>query len=110
MQCRSHIVTSAIVVLLSIPASAQTAESFSIPLRESSVGNTQCPLSYWFRTPAQMWKDHWASLQAGNLQLAICDYAPNAQVVMPGSVLTSRDQILAGLSGFYNLFGGVPTF
>jgi hypothetical protein len=45
-------------------------------------------------------------MQAGNVDEAMCDYADDAVVVMPGQTVTGLDNIRAGLSGVGGLLGG----
>jgi hypothetical protein len=66
-------------------------------------GGFRCPRGRQNRTPEQVWAARIAALSVGNIDLAMCDYARNATVVMPGSVLTGRAQIKAGFLAFAQL-------
>ncbi|MBX5483466.1 MAG: nuclear transport factor 2 family protein [Myxococcaceae bacterium] len=51
-----------------------------------------------------------AALAAGDLQGAMCAYAKDAVVIMPGSVIRGRDDITTSFASFAALFGGeMPT-
>jgi hypothetical protein len=58
------------------------------------------------RTAEQTIREHVALLQAGNLDQALCDYAEDAAVILPGQVATGLDNIRAGLAGVGALLGG----
>lgn len=62
------------------------------------------------RTPTEVIENHVALIGAGNLDQAMCDYAPDATVILPGQIIRGVDQIRAALLGFQQLFGGAtPT-
>jgi hypothetical protein len=60
------------------------------------------------RTPEQTILDHVASIEAGRLDEAMCDFAPNAAIILPGQVVTGLDAIRGGLEGIGALLGGAP--
>lgn len=69
-----------------------------------------CSHDLKFRTPTEVIDEHIALIQAGNIEQAMCDFAPDATVILPGQVITGLDNIQAGLAGFGQLFGGAtPT-
>jgi hypothetical protein len=69
-----------------------------------------CPTSLLQRTAAQVWADHLDALQNGDLDRAMCDYAENAKVIMPGFIASGPAEIRAGFLGFAQLVGGmIPT-
>lgn len=70
-------------------------------------GGFRCPPQRHQRTPQQVLADHEAAIASGNLDLVMCDYDDDAQVLMPGTVLSGEDEIRAALSGFMAAFGGV---
>jgi hypothetical protein len=45
-------------------------------------------------------------MQAGQMEEAICDYAENAVVIMPGQTISGRKAIGEGLLGMGSLLGG----
>lgn len=97
------------MVGITVIAASGTAEAKGWPFGEI-LGSDGCPIRYNFRTPQQVMADHIAALEAGDLQRAMCDYAQDAVVIMPGSVIRGRAAITEGFSQFYQLFGGrVPT-
>ena len=62
------------------------------------------------RTPEETITEHLFLLQNGNLDQAMCDYADDATVVLPGQVVTGLTNIRAGLEQIGSLLGGtVPT-
>jgi hypothetical protein len=65
-----------------------------------------CPGDLKHRTPAETIEEHVALLQAGDLDQAMCDYAEDAVVILPGQIARGVDQIRTGLEGFAGLFGG----
>lgn len=70
----------------------------------------ECPRHLRQRSAEETITEHIALLQAGKLDEAMCDYAPNAAVILPGQVAEGRDAIRAGLEGIGSLLGGVvPT-
>ena len=61
------------------------------------------------RTPEEAIQEHLALLQAGLIDQAMCDYADDAEVVLPGQVITGLANIRAGLEQITGLLGVVPT-
>lgn len=47
------------------------------------------------RTPRQVYDDHWESIQAGDMDGVIADYAEDAVFVQPGKVARGHTEILA---------------
>jgi len=86
---------------------AQTAEAAKPP--------SICPKGLKHRTAQQTIEDHLAALQVGNFDLAMCDFADDAVVllapldgpggVIPPQVTTGLDNIKAGLMGVIGLLG-----
>lgn len=69
-----------------------------------------CPRHLERRSPEETINEHIALLNAGKLDEAMCDYAPDAVVILPGQIAEGRDAIRAGLEGIGSLLGGVlPT-
>ena len=78
----------------------------SAPAREAGARERrECPSGLSRRTPEEAIVEHLALLQAGNLEAALCDYAEDAVVILPGQVASGIDEIRVGLSGFAQLFG-----
>ncbi len=107
---------AAALVLLLVPTSAR-AEGAAlkgvhgitapVPLPVLAPG---CPLRLLGRTPQQVWNEHLAALQAGDFDRAMCDYAWDARVLMPGTVLRGFNQVKAGFLSFNQLVGNaLPT-
>lgn len=61
----------------------------------------------FLRTPRQVIEDHYAAKLAGDLDKAMCDYAPHARVLTADGATTGRDGIREGYEDLVNLFGGV---
>lgn len=69
-----------------------------------------CPKHLDRRSPEETINEHIALLNAGKLDEAMCDYAADAVVILPGQIAEGRDAIRAGLEGIGSLLGGVlPT-
>jgi len=60
------------------------------------------------RTPEEAITEHLALLQADRLDDAMCDYAEDAAVVLPGQVVTGLANIRAGLEQIGTLLGTKP--
>jgi hypothetical protein len=58
------------------------------------------------RTAEQTVRDHVAAIQAGNIDQAMCDFAEDAAIILPGQVVTGLDNSRGGLSGISALLGG----
>jgi hypothetical protein len=65
-----------------------------------------CSTALKHRTAEQTIREHISLLQAGKLDLAMCDYDENAVVVLPNQLVTGLDAIRGGLSGVGALLGG----
>lgn len=72
----------------------------------TATGPRRCPIELMHRTPEETVLDHVAAIQEGDLDAAMCDFAPNASVILPGQVATGLDDIRAGLEGMGGLLGG----
>ena len=71
---------------------------------------TACSDDLKHRTPEEAIHEHLALLQAGMLDQAMCDYAEDAEVVLPGQVVTGLANIRAGLEQIGGFLGGtIPT-
>jgi hypothetical protein len=64
-----------------------------------------CPSGLGRRTAQEAIVEHLALLRAGDLEGALCDYADDAVVILPGQVASGIDEIRTGLSAFAQLFG-----
>jgi hypothetical protein len=67
----------------------------------------RCSPWRFLRSPRQVMVDHQAALLSGDMDKAMCDYAPHARVLSEGGVQVGRDQIRAGFEGMAGLFGGI---
>jgi len=67
-----------------------------------------CPHDLKHRTPEGAIQEHVALLQAGDVEQALCGYARDAVVILPGQIARGRNEIRLGLEGFAALFGGAP--
>ena len=65
-----------------------------------------CSHSLKHRSAQQTISEHLALLQAGKVDEAMCDYAEDAVVVLPGQTVRGLDNIRMGLSGVGALLGG----
>jgi hypothetical protein len=85
----------------------------SAPSAESALAKKKnpppCSPDLKHRTPEEAIEEHIALLQAGNIDQAMCDYADDAEVVLPGQVITGLANIRAGLEQITGLLGVVPT-
>ncbi|MET0595186.1 MAG: hypothetical protein ABW133_20975 [Polyangiaceae bacterium] len=61
------------------------------------------------RTAEEAIQEHLALLQAGMIEQAMCDYADDAELVLPGQVITGVANIRAGLEQVLGLIGVSPT-
>jgi hypothetical protein len=78
----------------------------SAPAREAGAAAQRgCPAGLRHRAPTEVIEEHVALLQAGNLEGALCDFAADAVVILPGQIASGIDEIRSGLSGFAQLFG-----
>src|SRR5262245_57702289 len=69
-----------------------------------------CPDDLKHRTPQQTIEQHLAFMKAGDLDAAMCDFADDAKIVLPGQVVTGLPDIRAGLTQIGALLGGtIPT-
>jgi hypothetical protein len=98
---------SALLVLggSTVASSAAHADSALAKKKNPSL----CSPDLKHRTPAEAIDEHLALLQAGNIEQAMCDYADDAQVILPGQVITGLPNIRAGLEQITGLLGIVPT-
>jgi len=74
--------------------------------RDAKPDNRLCSPGLKDRSAEQTIREHIAFLQAGNLDAAMCDYADEAVVVLPGQVISGLDNIRGGLAGVGALLGG----
>src|SRR5262245_41878284 len=91
-----------------------TALGFSLLLggslcwsRSALAGNRQreCPKHLNHRTPEETIDEHLALIAAGEIDQAMCDYAPNATVITTTGPISGLDNIRNGLAFFSVLFG-----
>jgi hypothetical protein len=75
-------------------------------MEASARGHTDCSRRLHHRNAQQTIEEHLALMQAGKLEEAMCDYAEDAVVVMPGQVIQGRANISTGLSNVTGLIGG----
>jgi hypothetical protein len=68
---------------------------------------TACPQGLQSRTPQQVLVDHRAALTAGDLELAMCNFAEDAVVIHDNGIDRGRDAIRASLAFLQFVFGGV---
>lgn len=103
-----NLIAAVAALTLAVPFTANAQEAAaSAPLPITAPG---CSPTLKQRTPEQVIADHYAALGAGDLERAMCDYAVDARVIMPGSVGRGIDQIRAGFLGMAQMFGGaMPT-
>jgi hypothetical protein len=72
----------------------------------SAHGRSDCPHPQHHRTAKETIEQHLALMQAGRMEEAICDYAENAVVIMPGQTISGRKAIGEGLLNMGSLLGG----
>jgi hypothetical protein len=60
------------------------------------------------RSAEETVREHVALLVAGNLDQAMCDYAENARVILPGQVIRGLADIKGALTSVGSLLGGAP--
>jgi ketosteroid isomerase-like protein len=73
---------------------------------DQAAGAKACPAHLKQRSAEETIQEHLALLQAGEIDLAMCDYAEEAVVILPGQVVTGLDNIRGGLGGVGALLGG----
>lgn len=89
-----------------IAAIVSIACTRSAPTEEADAEvRSGCPSGLSDRTPTEAIEEHLALLQGGELERALCDYASDAVVMLPGQISSGIDAIRIGLSGFAQLFG-----
>lgn len=94
-------------IRIGISVLGTTALSLMLAPSQAIAGHNQdCPGDLEHRTTEQTIEEHIALIQAGNIDEALCDYAPDAAVILPGQVVTGLDNIRAGLEGIGSLLGG----
>lgn len=71
----------------------------AVPRHAAAANRPGCSNDLKHRTAELAIREHLALLQAGNLEQAMCDYDQNAVVILPTQLVTSLDQIQAGLAG-----------
>ena len=107
----------AAVALTPLAAAAQDATTLVFPSSTSTAVvpvlpqlQSGCSPTLLTRSAAQVWADHLDALQKGDIDRAMCDYAANAKVIMPGSVASGAAAIRAGFLQFGALVGfATPT-
>jgi hypothetical protein len=75
--------------------------------QEAQAGNRPgCSKDLKKRSAEDAIRQHLALLQSGQIDAAMCDYDDEAEVILPGQVVTGLDNIRAGLTGVGALLGG----
>jgi hypothetical protein len=97
-------------LLLGIPSLAVALAAASLFIAAPAHGETRrsCPPPDLRKSPEQMLRQHVALLGSGQVDAAVCDYAEDASVILPGQVVRGREAISSALSGFASLLGGAP--
>jgi ketosteroid isomerase-like protein len=83
-----------------------TAALVLAPADVSAHRRSDCPRGLHRRSPEETIRQHLAFINAGDLDAAMCDYADDAIVMLPGQVVRSKQQIRMGLEGMSALLGG----
>lgn len=113
MNC-SRLVSRRVVANVALTALVGVAAAALMPSSAQAEGQRrQCPHHLKNRSPEQTVREHFALIQAGNLELAMCDYAEDAVVIIApqdpsattAQVVTGLANIRAGLEGFASVFG-----
>jgi hypothetical protein len=65
----------------------------------------RCPVDLHLRTPEETIEEHIALIQAGEMERAMCNFAQDAVVMLPGQIVRGKTEIQAGLEAFAGLFG-----
>ena len=68
-------------------------------------GLDECPKQLQHRSPEQVLEAHLAAFRSGNAALMACDYAKDAVVMLPGTVVQGPEQIQALFAGFFQAAG-----
>ncbi len=89
-------------IVLAFVALGAAPPSNNRPAEDQSI----CPHDREDRTALEVWNDHLAAIQSGNIALIACDYAEDATVVMPGTVISGKANVLAAFEAFAQLLGG----
>lgn len=120
-----RIVTSLVAAIALLPSMAAAGQDSELVTVQSLLGfelppelkqythlsnGYRCNPWRLLRTPKQVILEHQAALLSGDINRAMCDYAPNARVLTADGVDVGRDAILQGFLAMADLFGGVmPT-
>ena len=105
MSTRQRLLTVRLLVIgLSALSIAATATLLAPSARAAS--RPGCPQALKHRSAQQTISEHLALLQAGRVDEAMCDYAEDAVVLLPGQTVRGLASIRAGLSGVGALLGG----
>ena len=99
----------AALALTPLAAAAQTATTAPVVpvIPQLQPG---CSPTLLLRSSQQVWADHLDALQKGQIDRAMCDYAANAKVIMPGGIANGAAAIRAGFLQFGQLVGfAIPT-
>jgi hypothetical protein len=95
------------LVLGALLVAASGAVALSASPREALASNRPgCPKHLKHRSAEETIRQHLALLQAGDVEQAMCDYADDAVVVLPGQTISGLDYIRSGLTGVVGLLGG----
>jgi SnoaL-like protein len=66
-----------------------------------------CPMQLQQRSPEQVLEAHLAAFRSGNVALIVCDYAKDAIVMLPGTVVQGLDEIESLFAGFLQAAGPI---
>jgi hypothetical protein len=105
---------SLILSLVSTAAVAQTFDAApstvvqTAPLLAGFFGADPdgCPLPDFRATAQEIFDRRFQALLAGDIQTLTCLYAPDATVMLPGSIVRGRANIVPAFLQFGSLFGG----
>jgi hypothetical protein len=111
-----HILIGAALSSLLVSGGSSLAASTSEAAAAKNKPPPLCSKDLKHRTAQETIEQHLAALQAGNLDLAMCDFADDAVVIVapldgpedaiPPQITTGLDNIRAGLAGVVGLLGG----
>lgn len=93
--------------LATVESMLGTSLPTELTLSHSLSSGYRCSPWRFLRSPRQVMIEHQEALRAGDMNKAMCNYAPHARVLSEGGLQVGRDQIRAGFEGMAGMFGGI---
>jgi ketosteroid isomerase-like protein len=106
MSTHRRLLSLRFLLVIGLPSLAIAAAATLVTRPARGANRPGCSHSLKHRSAQQTISEHLALLQAGRIDEAMCDYAEDAVVVLPGQTVRGLNDIRAGLSGIGALLGG----